>query len=194
MIGPEEVLGFWLDEVGPDGWFSADEALDAQIRERFEAAWTSAMAGGYSLWLTYPSGALAYIILTDQFPRNMFRNTGKAFGSDRIALAAAKSAVDKGWDLKIDEPARMFFYMPLMHSENLCDQDRCVRLTHERMRKSGADYLPHARAHREVIRQFGRFPTRNKALSRNSTSAESAYIAGGGYGQTIRSLEMREAG
>ena len=193
MISPEEVLGFWLDEVGPKDWFKAEDALDAQIRDKFEDAWNSVMAGGYSLWLTYPSGTLAYIILTDQFSRNMFRDTGKAFASDKIALAAAKSAVDKGWDLKIDEPARMFFYMPMMHSENLCDQDRCVRLTCERMPEHGASYLPHARAHREVIRDFGRFPTRNEALGRASTGVEAAYLSSGGYGKTVRSLEMRAA-
>ncbi len=124
----------------------------------------------------------------------MFRGTARAFASDKIALAAAKSAVDKGWDLKIDEPARMFFYMPMMHSENLCNQERCVRLTHERMPKTGAEYLPHARAHREVIRQFGRFPYRNEALSRTTTNAEAAYLVGGGYGQTLRALELRAAG
>lgn len=194
MIGPEEVLGFWLDEVGPDGWYKADPELDAQIRDRFEATWTSVINGTKSLWLTYPSGTLAYIIVTDQFPRNMFRDVGKAFSSDRIALAAAKSAVDKGWDRKIDEPARIFFYMPLMHSENLSNQDRCVRLVHERMPQTGRQYLPHARAHREVIRQFGRFPTRNAALSRSPTAAETAYLSGGGYGRTLRGFEMRAAG
>ena len=193
MIGPEEVLGFWLDETGPDGWFKADDAFDAEIRDRFQEAWEHVMAGGYSLWLTYPSGTLAYVILTDQFSRNMFRGTAKAFASDRVALAAAKSAVDKGWDRKIDEPARVMFYLPLMHSENLCDQDRCVRLIHERMPVNGGEYLPHARAHREEIRQFGRFPSRNKALSRATTAAEAAYLERGGYGATMRELQLQKA-
>ena len=189
MIGPEDVLSFWLDEVGPDGWYTADESLDAKISEAFEAAWEGAMEGKYSLWLTYPSGALAYVILTDQFPRNMFRGSGRAFASDRASLTAAKAAIGKGWDMRIDEPARQFFYLPLMHSENLCDQDRCVRLMHERMPEYGASNLLHARAHREVIRQFGRFPYRNEALDRNSTGAESDYVSAGGYGQTVRELQ-----
>ena len=189
MIGPEDVLSFWLDEVGPDGWYTADESLDAKISEAFEAAWEGAMEGTYSLWLTYPSGALAYVILTDQFPRNMFRGSGRAFASDRASLTAAKAAIGKGWDMRIDEPARQFFYLPLMHSENLCDQDRCVRLMHERMPEYGASNLLHARAHREVIRQFGRFPYRNEALDRNSTGAESDYVSAGGYGQTVRELQ-----
>lgn len=189
MIGPEDVLSFWLDEIGPKGWYDGGDALDAKISEKFKSTWEGAMEGRYSLWLTYPSGARAYIILTDQFPRNMFRGSGRAFSSDRAALTAAKAAIGKGWDLKIDEPARQFFYLPLMHSENLCDQDRCVRLMHERMPKAGADNLLHARAHREVIRQFGRFPYRNEVLQRSSTGAESAYVSNGGYGRTVRELQ-----
>ncbi|MFC3614933.1 DUF924 family protein [Lutimaribacter marinistellae] len=191
MVGPDEVLGFWLDEIGPEGWYKQDEALDAEIRERFMDAWQQATEGRYSLWLTYPSGALAYIILTDQFPRNMFRGEAKAFSTDKPALAAAKAAVDKGWDLKIDEPARQFFYLPMMHSENLCDQERCVRLMCERMPETGANNLLHARAHREVIRAFGRFPHRNSALDRDTTSVEAAYVDGGGYGRTVRELRDR---
>ncbi len=193
MIGPNEVLGYWLDEVGPKGWYEADGARDAQIRDKFEDAWKGAMDGRYSMWLTYPAGTLAYIILTDQLSRNMFRGTKQAFASDKLALAAAKSAANKGWDLKIDEPARQFFYMPLMHSENLCDQERCVRLMKEHMPNFGPQNLPHAKAHRAVIRQFGRFPYRNAALSRADTLAEKAYLASGGYGQTMRGLEMKQA-
>lgn len=189
MVSPEEVLSFWLDEVGPEGWYLQDEALDAQIRERFLETWKAACEGRFSLWLTYPSGSLAYIILMDQFPRNMFRGSKQAFASDKAALAAAKCAVDKGWDLKIDEPARQFFYLPMMHSENLCDQERCVRLMCERMPNHGAGNLLHARAHREVIRQFGRFPYRNEALDRPTTEHEATYVSNGGYGATVRALQ-----
>ncbi len=189
MASPEEVLSFWLDETGPAGWYREDEALDAQIRDRFQQTWEAACEGRFSLWLTYPSGALAYVILMDQFSRNMFRGSARAFASDRAALAAAKGAIDKGWDLKIDEPARQFFYMPLMHSENLCDQERCVRLMCQRMPEHGAGNLLHARAHREVIRKFGRFPYRNAALSRETTGPEAAYVSSGGYGTTVRELQ-----
>ena len=189
MVTPEEVLSFWLDEVGPSGWYKADDALDQEIRDRFEDAWDGAMQGRHALWLTYPSGVLAYIILLDQFPRNMFRDTGKAFSSDRFALAAAKQAIGKNWDLKIDEPARQFFYLPLMHSENLADQDRCVRLMLHRMPEHGASNLLHARAHREVIRKFGRFPYRNGALGRRSSETERSYVSGGGYGSTVEALQ-----
>ncbi|NVO55589.1 DUF924 domain-containing protein [Rhodobacteraceae bacterium B1Z28] len=189
MVGPESVLSFWLDDVGPKGWYLQDEALDAEIRDRFLKTWEAASQGRFSLWLTYPSGSLAYVILMDQFPRNMFRGEAKAFSSDRAALAAAKCAVDKGWDLKIDEPARQFFYLPMMHSENLCDQERCVRLMCQNMTDGDASNLLHARAHREVIRKFGRFPYRNEALSRPTTEHEAAYVNMGGYGTTVRELQ-----
>ncbi|AUC51710.1 MULTISPECIES: DUF924 family protein [unclassified Sagittula] len=189
MARPEDILAFWLDEVGPDGWYKQDEALDQEIRDRFLTAWEGQMQGRYGLWLTYPSGTLAYIVLADQFPRNMFRGQGTAFASDRIALAAAKQAIHRGWDMRIDEPSRQFFYLPLMHSENLCDQDRCVRLMKERMPASGDSNLMHAKVHREVIRQFGRFPYRNDALSRKTTEAEKAFISDGGYGAILRDMQ-----
>jgi uncharacterized protein (DUF924 family) len=188
MVTPDDVLRFWLDEVGPAGWYKASEALDAEVRERFLAAWENAREGAHGLWLTYPNGMLAYVILTDQFPRNMFRDDARAFATDQQALAAGKVAINRGWDMRIDEPARQFFYLPLMHSENLCDQERCVRLMCERMPEHGAQNLTHARAHREVIRQFGRFPYRNAALERRSTAQEQAFEAEGGYGGTLRRI------
>ncbi|WP_371056044.1 MULTISPECIES: DUF924 family protein [unclassified Rhodosalinus] len=184
------ILSFWLDEVGPDEWYKADDALDEEIRRRFLPLWEGACEGRFAMWLTYPAGSLAYIILTDQFPRNMFRGEGRAFATDRAALAAAKSAIHRKWDLRIDEPARQFFYLPLMHSENLCDQDRCVRLIHERMPETGADNLTHAKAHREVIRRFGRFPYRNAALGRANTAPERAFLDEGGYGAAVRELQV----
>lgn len=193
MVAPEEVLSFWLDEVGEAGWYNPPDTLDQQIRDRFSDAWQRARDGSNSLWLTYPSGTLAYIILLDQLPRNMFRGQGQAFATDRAACAAAKAAINRKWDLRIDEPARQFFYLPLMHSENLCDQERCVRLMCERMPSGGADNLLHARAHREVIRQFGRFPYRNEALGRPSTAVEREYVARGGYGATLRDLQTNAA-
>ncbi|MEM6728483.1 MAG: DUF924 family protein [Pseudomonadota bacterium] len=188
MVTPDEVLSFWLDEVAPEDWYRASDDLDARVRDRFERAWRSAMEGTYALWLTYASGTLAYIILMDQFPRNMFRDKAEAFASDSVALAASKMGIDKGWDLKIDPPARQFFYLPLMHSECLPDQDRAVRLFADRMAEEGKNNLHHARAHREVIRRFGRFPTRNEALGRRMSSPERDFLALGGYGSVLREL------
>ncbi|WP_425052528.1 DUF924 family protein [Psychromarinibacter sp. S121] len=188
MATPEDILAFWLDEIGPKGWYAGGEDLDAEIRDRFEAEWNRTMDGSNALWLTYASGALAYIILVDQFPRNMFRDSGKAFASDAIGLAAAKLSIAHGFDMKIDEPARQFFYLPLMHSECLSDQDRCVRLMKTRMPETGAENLRHAKAHREVIRRFGRFPYRNDALSRSTTGPEAAFVDQGGYRVALDSV------
>ena len=188
MKTPEDILAYWLDRIGPEGWYKGSEALDAEIREDFEVTWHRAMSGALSLWLTYPSGTLAYIILTDQFSRNMFRDTALSFASDHIARAAAKMAISKNWDTRIDGPARQFFYLPLVHSESLVDQDRAVRLIKTRMAGNSAQLL-HARAHREVIRRFGRFPTRNAALGRANQPGEGAYIDRGGYAAVVRELE-----
>lgn len=189
MASPDEVLAFWLDECSPADWYKSDPDFDAEITARFKSTWVEATEGALGLWLTYPSGTLAYIILTDQFPRNMFRDQGDAFSTDALARAAAKMAIDRGWDLKIDEPARQFFYLPLMHAENLCDQDRAVRLIHTRMPEHGAGNRDHACAHRAVIRDFGRFPYRNKALGRRTTPAEQAFLDAGGYGAAIRAQQ-----
>ena len=191
MVGPEEILRFWLDECSPKQWFDQDEALDRTIRERFEPTWQAAVEGNFSLWLTYPNGALAYVILLDQFSRNMFRGSDQAFKMDRVALTAAKSAIAKEWDMRVDPPARLFFYLPLEHSENLSDQDRAVRLIHERLQNT--TFLLHAQAHRVVIRKFGRFPERNVALGRKSTSVEQEHLDYGGYGAIMRDLQVAAA-
>lgn len=192
MVGSESVLSYWLDEVGPKGWYSGGEALDAEIRARFKPTLQALTEGSLGLWLTYPSGTLAYIIVADQFSRNIYRGQPDAFSTDTPALAAAKMAIAKSWDLKIDEPARQFFYMPLMHAECLADQERCVRLMLTRMPETGEAQLLHAKAHREVIRQFGRFPTRNEALSRLNKASEVDYLENGGYGGMVRSFEAAE--
>ncbi|MEL7026308.1 MAG: DUF924 family protein [Pseudomonadota bacterium] len=188
MTAPQDILAYWLDEIGPEGWYAGGEKLDTEVRTKFGDVWKRATEGALSLWLTYPTGTLAYIILTDQFPRNMFRDQAEAFSSDHIARAASKMAISKGWDVKLDEPGRQFFYLPLMHSENLTDQDRCVRLVATRMGPE-TKMLLHAKAHREVIRKFGRFPTRNEALARANKCDEDQYLDDGGYGAVVRALD-----
>jgi uncharacterized protein (DUF924 family) len=193
MQTAQDVLDFWLNDIGPDGWYAGGAAIDARIRDRFEGLWHDAMTGACGPWLTDPRGALAYLIVMDQFPRNMFRDTARAFASDSHARAAAKLAIAEGWDMAVPEPERVFFYMPHEHSESLADQDDSVRLTAERLPLTGADYHLHALAHREVIRAFGRFPTRNAALGRATTAAEAAWLAAGGYGAVMRALTAGEA-
>lgn len=176
-VRPEDVIRFWMDDVGPEGWFAATEAMDAQIRDRFMAAWKAAAAGELDCWSLRPEGALALVILLDQFPRNMFRGSEAAYSSDRKALATAKQALSHGFDIQVSEAERFMFYLPLMHSESITDQDRCVRLIMTRMPKTGALPLKHAREHRDVIRRFGRFPRRNEPLGRSSTDAEQNWMA-----------------
>lgn len=187
-----EILSFWIDEVGPEGWYSGSQELDDTIRNRFELEWHKARSGNCGLWVTSAQGALAFVILTDQFSRNMFRDDPRAFEADKAARAAAKVAIDRKWDMMISEPARQFFYMPLMHSENQADQDRAIRLIHTRLPQTGASTLAHAKVHRDVIRKFGRFPYRNAALGRVNRSDEQAFLDAGGYGTAFREANAAE--
>ena len=114
-MSPDDILTFWLDGVGEKGWYEVNENLDKTIRDRFNASWIELCAGSFGLWLTYPSGALKYIPLADQFSRNMFRGHENAFVSDRMGIAAAKSSVERGWDLRIGGSVRQLFYLSLMH-------------------------------------------------------------------------------
>lgn len=189
----DEVLTVWLDELGPKRWYDADEELDGGLRERFLDPWEVARAGGFDDWSCDAKGALAFIILTDQLPRNMHRDSPLAYATDHLALAAAKRAVDWDRDCDIPEPERQFFYLPLMHSETLSDQDRAVRLISERMPETGASNLRHARAHREVIRRYGRFPHRNAALGRHTSHAEQKFLDEGGYAAILKEFPEQQA-
>jgi len=188
MADPVEVLGFWLGDLGEDDWYAGGARIDALCRERFADEVEAARGGGLDHWVEGTVGTLAYLILTDQLPRNIHRDTALAFASDARALAAARRAIDEGWDMGAPEPERQFFYLPFEHSEDLSDQDRCVALMAERLPEGGAENLLHARAHREVIRRFGRFPTRNAALGRASTPEEERYLAEGGYRALVETL------
>ena len=188
MADAAEIRRFWIDEVGPEGWYNATEELDATIQERFGEIWEQAAAGEYLDWACDPLRVLSLLILLDQFPRNMFRGSARAFATDRKALCVAKKAIERGYDLLEAEPERQFFYLPLMHSESLTDQERCVRLMKTRMPLAGPDSLIHAKVHREVIRNFGRFPYRNEALHRDATMKEQAYLNSGGYSETLRKV------
>lgn len=192
MQSIQDVLDFWLDEIGPDGWYAGGAEIDARVRSRFEPLWHDAMAGACGPWLTDARGALAYLIVMDQFPRNMFRDTAQAFASDPHARAAAKLALAEGWDMATPEPERVFFYMPHEHSESIADQDDSVRLTSERLPETGTSYHLHALAHRAIIQRFGRFPSRNAALGRASTADEVGWLAAGGYGAVFRAIMSGE--
>jgi len=189
MSDPVTVLDYWLGELGPDGWYAGGDDLDAEIRSRFGDLWQAAAEGGLDHWIDGPGGVLAFIVLTDQFPRNMWRGTARAFATDAMALAAARRAIAEGWDMAAPEPERQFFYLPLMHSEALADQEDCIGLMVERMPETGASNTLHARAHAEVIRRFGRFPYRNAALGREATADEAEFMARGGYAAVVDALK-----
>ena len=192
MLHPTDVTRFWIDEVGPEGWYKSDPELDDSIRNGFHETWqqvavASCDGKGLDEWMMSPETTLALLIVLDQFARNMFRGDPRSFATDAKARAVAKKAIDRGWDLRIPCPERQFFYMPLMHSECLSDQDRAVRLMKTRMDGSTLNLL-HAKAHREVIRRFGRFPYRNETLSRTDTPSESKFINDGGYRSVVEEI------
>lgn len=174
---PSDVLRFWR-EAGPQRWFRRDDALDAQFRERFLAAHEAAAAGALPHWSTNADGALALVLLLDQFPRNAFRGTARMYATDSQARAAADAAIGAGFDHAVDPQLRQFFYLPFMHSERVEDLDRCVALNEA----VGGESLRYALHHREIVRRFGRFPHRNAVLGRSSSADEERFLADGGFG------------
>ena len=192
MSDPIEVLDFWLGELQPKDWYAGGDDLDALIRDRFADLWQAAHDGGLEHWVESPPGALAYIIICDQFSRNIHRGKAESFATDPQARAAANKALEAGWDLEVPEPERQFFYMPFEHHENPDDQALALRLMQERM-SSMPDMVLHARAHQEMIRRFGRFPLRNEALGRENTPEEQAFIEAGGYRTLLEELKSSHA-
>ncbi|WP_054303376.1 DUF924 family protein [Gemmobacter sp. LW-1] len=190
MSDPVQVLDYWLGEVGPEGWYAGGEALDADIRDRWLDLWQAAHDGGLDHWAEGPAGALALLVLTDQFSRNMFRGEGKAFSTDPLARAVARKAVAAGWDLEVPAPERQFFYLPFEHSEDPADQTMAVELIADRMPEADETLL-HARAHQAIIARFGRFPFRNAALGRESSPEETAFMEGGGYASMVNDLRSQ---
>jgi len=176
-ITPDGILAFWR-EAGSERWYKRDDAFDAQIRRRFLALWQTAAAGELVSWEDDDDGALALVIVLDQFPRNMFRGTPQAFASDALALDVARRAIGRGTDRRIDPALLEFLYMPFMHSEQLPDQLHCVALFQN---TDNAENLKYAREHAEIIRRFGRFPHRNRLLGRETTEDEQAFLDNGGF-------------
>ncbi len=172
------IVDFW-HAAGPSIWFARDDAFDAELRTRFLDEHFAAARRERAALLDDANGALALILLLDQVPRNVFRDSAHAFATDPLAREYASHAIDAGFDTCIDPALRIFFYMPFEHSEAMAEQDRAVALI-EAM--DNANYLKYANAHRDVIRRFGRFPHRNRALARVNTAEEQGWLdAGGGF-------------
>jgi uncharacterized protein (DUF924 family) len=172
-----DVIAFWRD-AGPGRWFCKDAAFDTEFRTRFLGAHEAALRSELDDWAQDAQGALALLILLDQFPRNSFRGTPRMFESDAKAREIARQAVQAGIDAQVDANLRSFFYLPFIHSEQLADQDFGVALTG----KLGDDSHRHASMHRDIIERFGRFPHRNAVLGRATTPEEQRFLDDGGFG------------
>ena len=170
------VVTFWR-EAGPSLWFAKDDAFDARFRDRFLAAHEAAARGELAGWGTSADGALALVILLDQFPRNAFRGTARMYATDGHARLVADAAIKAGYDRLVDHELAKFFYLPFAHSEGLADEERSVAL----VRRLGEPELSHALGHRDIIRRFGRFPHRNPILGRSTSPEEQLYLGNGGF-------------
>ena len=176
-ITPAGILAFWR-EAGRDRWYTRDDTFDADIHDRYLELWRKAAAGERPSWDASDDGALAFVIVLDQFPRNLFRGDALTYSTDAPARDMARSALARGVDARVDPMLREFLYMPFMHSEHLPDQLHCIEL----FQKTGdVENLKYAEEHADVIRRFGRFPQRNPILGRSTTPDEQAFLANGGF-------------
>ena len=177
VVGAQDVLTFWR-AAGPPKWFRKSADFDHEITQRFLACHEDAAAGRLADWEATPEGALALLILLDQFPRNMFRDSARAFATDPLARAVADRAVTRGFHRRVPQDERLFFALPFEHSENLADQERSLALSRE---INGGTPDKWVEMHADIIRRFGRFPHRNATLGRLSTTEEQAFLDGGGF-------------
>jgi uncharacterized protein (DUF924 family) len=175
-IGSGDVVTFWR-EAGPEKWFKKDAAFDGVIADRFGDLHAEAATGNLADWASTPEGALALVLLLDQFSRNLHRGSPQAFAQDERALEIARNAIDAGLDQAVPPELRAFFFLPFMHSERIADQERCVALCHAHAPFN----LLYALEHERIIRRFGRFPHRNAVLCRTMSAAEQAFMDGGGF-------------
>jgi uncharacterized protein (DUF924 family) len=174
----QDILSFWT-QAGPKRWYAKDDAFDQTIRARFEADHHRAARGEFDAWAATAEGALALLILLDQFPRNLYRGSAHAFATDPKARAVARAAAAKGWHLAVPPPMRQFMLLPFEHSEDLADQDQGLALAAEVADPEVTKWIV---IHRDIIVRFGRFPHRNAALGRTTTPAEQAFLDDGGFG------------
>jgi len=171
-----DIVDFWR-QAGPERWFAKNEAFDAEFGGRFLAAHEAAARGELDPWARDAEGALALLVLLDQFPRNTWRGNARMLATDAKALAIARQAIEAGLDLKVGEDLRRFFYLPFMHSESPDDQQRSVELN----AALDANTQRFAVLHRDIIARFGRFPHRNRLLGRTSSAEEQRFLDEGGF-------------
>lgn len=176
LPSPQDVLALWRD-AGPARWFAKNAAFDADFKSRFEGLHRAAARGELDAWAGTAEGALALLVLLDQFPRNAFRDTARMFATDAQARSTATAALDAGFDQQVEAALRPFFYLPFMHSEALADQERSVELN----ASLDANTQRFAVLHRDIVARFGRFPHRNEVLGRASTAEEIQFLRSGGF-------------
>ena len=170
----EDVLGFWFDECSPRDWFKKDAGFDSRLAKRFRALVEEAFSGGLEDWCETADGCLALILVLDQFPRGMFRDTPKAFAGDQRALALSQRCLELGYIAGCPDPAkRHFMLIPMMHSEDIEVQEASLELFE---RYTNARVLEYAYRHRDIIARFGHYPHRNRILGRPSTEEERAFL------------------
>lgn len=178
IASPREILDFWF-AAGHEKWFSKDDAFDAEIRKRFGETHAAACAGGLDDWMKEARGALALLIVLDQFSRNLHRNDHRAWVNDPKALALAREAIRRRYDVEVPMTARQWFYLPFMHAEDAEAQRECLH--YHATRLSDPEALHYAEEHAAIIRRFGRFPHRNAVLGRETTPEEQSYLDAGGF-------------
>lgn len=179
MTVPDEaraVTRFWR-EAGPDKWFLKDDAFDCAFRDGFADLHMAAARRELEGWIDHPESALALLLLLDQFPRNCFRNTGHMYATDPLARRYCRRALALGHHRAVEPELSVFFYLPLVHSEDLADQEEAVKLS----QPLGGIYVESAVEHRDIIARFGRFPHRNPILGRDTTPEEQAFLDEGGF-------------
>lgn len=169
----QELLEFWFSPEVEVRWFNSTPKLDDEIRQKYEALWLQAKNGELVNWLETAEGSLALLILLDQLPLNMYRNQAESFATEALAIKYAKQTVTNNFDKQIPIENRAFVYMPLMHSENIDDQNLSVELFEKAGLEGNHRFALH---HRDIIERFGRFPHRNSILGRNSTAEEIEYL------------------
>jgi uncharacterized protein (DUF924 family) len=178
---PADIVNFWR-EAGAQRWFVKDPTFDEAIRLKFEPTHHAAARGEYDGWIETAEGALALLILLDQFPRNLYRGTAHQFATDPLARRIAAEAIARGHDRAVAPELRDFFHLPFEHSEDMADQDRAVALCQAAADEANDPELAKwALIHRFIVQRFGRFPHRNRCLGRESTPEEQEFLDGGGF-------------
>jgi len=172
-VTAKSIIEYWYSDEVKSKWFNSTIEFDKELKSKYESVWKDALRGELISWSENAEGCLALVIILDQFPLNMFRDEVKSFSSEAMAVRISKKAIEYGFNQNVDKEKVAFLYMPLMHSENMDDQNLAVKLFEE---AGLTDNLRFAKHHRDIIKKYGRFPHRNKILQRESSQDEINYL------------------